>query len=224
MKAWKIKAFSLIELIIVISILIIVSTSWIFYFTDFIDDLKFKKSLGIINDNFEILNNKINKKEIFDYEINLSKWEIYYKSSENVFDLDVYIDINNINNEIAEISFSGASSWTWIIKYYEDYKFKKAKEVTYNWIFTWNIINPSVYKITWSFSWNILNTVNFNYFDKKKLIKLIKIDTNISLDLSSIKIKNILWKKQFWNDDLNEKVILTFEDINWKTETLEIKK
>jgi prepilin-type N-terminal cleavage/methylation domain-containing protein len=73
MKEEKIKAFSLIELIVVISILIIVSTSGVFYFTTFIDDLSFKKTINDVKNNFETLENKINKKEIFDYEINLSK-------------------------------------------------------------------------------------------------------------------------------------------------------
>ena len=220
----KRKAFSLIELIIVSSILIIVSTSGVFYFTDFIEELSFKKTINSINDNLETLDNKISKKEIFDYEIEFSKWKLYYEFSENIFDLNIHIDISNTTTETIEISFSWATSGSWIIKYYEDYKFKKAKELMHNWTLTGNIVNPSIYKIIWSFSGNILNTINFQYFDNKKLIKLVRIDTNNNSDLNSIKISNILWKKDFWDNPTNNKAVLYFEDNNWKIETLEIKK
>ena len=223
MKVKKIKAFSLVELIIVSSILIIVSSSGVLYFSDFIDDLTFKKTINSINDNFETLDNKINKKEIFDYEIYLSWWTDYYSSSENIFDLNTFIEFNELNNWIWKFSFNWATSWTGNIKLYKDYKFIKNDIINYDWSFTWNLDNINKYKITWSFSWNTLNTINFNYFDNKKFIKLIKIMSG-SVNLDSIIIKNILWKKKFWDNDLNEKIILVFENEVWRIENLEIKK
>lgn len=223
MKTSKIKAFSLIELIVVSSILIIVSTSWVFYFVSFIDNLTFKETLSDVKNNFETLNNKISKKEIFDYEMNFSKSNLYYSSSENIVDLDTYIKIDSITDWVITTSFSGATSGTWTIKLYENGKYKKTETIEHDWTFTWSIINTSKYKITWSFSWNILNTINFNYFDSKKLIQLVEIQEN-STEVNETKIKNILWKKEFWDDSSVEKIILTFEDNNWRVEILEIKK
>jgi len=222
MKNKKIKAFSMVEVIVVISILIIISSSWIIYFTWFIDDLSFKKTISDIKEKIDSLDNKINKKEIFDYEISFKKWDIYYVSNENLFDLDVHIEIKElINNEI-QVWFSWSTSWTWIIKYYENYKFKKSKLINYNWTLTWNFENPSSYKITGSFSWITLNDINFNYFDEKKFIKLVRIDTNTNTDLPTISLKNIIWKKSFWGNEINNEINLTFENNDWKTEVLQI--
>ena len=212
----------MVEVIVVISILIIISSSWIIYFTWFIDDLSFKKTISDIKEKIDSLDNKINKKEIFDYEISFKKWDIYYVSNENLFDLDVHIEIKElINNEI-QVWFSWSTSWTWIIKYYENYKFKKSKLINYNWTLTWNFENPSSYKITGSFSWITLNDINFNYFDEKKFIKLVRIDTNTNTDLPTISLKNIIWKKSFWGNEINNEINLTFENNDWKTEILQI--
>jgi prepilin-type N-terminal cleavage/methylation domain-containing protein len=217
------KAFSLIELIIVSSILVIVSSSGVIYFTDFIDNLALKKTISIIWNNFETLDKKIDRKEIFDYELYLSGWTNYYTSSENIFDSDVSIEISSLNldNWIWEIKFNRASSWTGVIKYYKGYKFKKLEQLNYNWSFTGNFLDPFSYKIEWSFSWKTVNSINFNYFDDKKLIRLVKIDTNKDNNIDSIVIKNILWKKTFWNDNVN-KITLTFENNLWKVKTLEL--
>ena len=216
-------AFSLVELIVVSSILIIISSSGMIYFTDFIDDLAFNKMIIKVWDDFKDLDKKIDRKEIFDYELYLSGWINYYISSENIFDLKTSIKFNNLNSWIWYLSFSWSNSWTGVIKYYSNYKFKKEEIINWTWTFTWSFDNPTNYKIEWSFSWEILNTMYFNYFEKNKYIKLLSIHDGSNY-LNSIVIKNILWKKTFWNNNSLDKITLTFEDNLWKTKTLEIKK
>lgn len=216
-------AFSLVELIVVSSILIIISSSGMIYFTDFIDDLAFNKMIIKVWDNFKDLDKKIDRKEIFDYELYLSGWINYYISSENIFDLKTSIKFNNLNSWIWYLSFSWSNSWTGVIKYYSNYKFKKEEIINWTWTFTWSFDNPTNYKIEWSFSWETLNTMYFNYFEKNKYIKLLSIHDGSNY-LNSIVIKNILWKKTFWNNNSLDKITLTFEDNLWKTKTLEIKK
>lgn len=217
------KAFSLIELIVVISIIAIISSSGMFYYNNFVEKLKISNSVSEIKSDLDSLDNKISKREIFDYELYFEKDKPYYLNFENVFDLDVSLQFNSLdlNSWIWVISFSWANSWTWSIKYYENYKFKKQEEIDYNWTFTWSFLEYQNYKILWSFSGQILNNINLNYFDRNKFIRLVNIN-NWTSDLNSVKIKNILWKKVFWNNESINKIILTFEDNIWRRENLEI--
>jgi len=219
----KIKWFTLIELIVVISIIAVISSSWIVYFTDFSDDLKIKNSVSEIKSGIESLDNKIKNREIFDYELTFSWWGLYYFYSENIFNLSTLLKLNrlDLNSWIWEISFSWASSWTWIIRHYAEQKFKKEQELNFIWIFTWSFLEYQNYKINWSFSGETLNNININYFDKERFVKLLEIHS-WSTTIPSIKITNILWKKIFWNDENINKITLTFENIDWKREDLEI--
>ncbi len=219
--------FSLIELIIVISIIAIISVFWMSSFSNKIDSLKFKNILWEISGDLKDLDNKINSKQIFDYEVILEKNQKYYLFNENIFDLDISLKLDSLdeNSWIWNISFSWVNSWSWLIKYYSDsYKFQKQEILDYNKIFTWSFNSSQNYKIIWIYSWSILNNLYINYFDKDKYLQLVNINTNISTDLNKINIKNILWKKEFWNNSSINKIVLTFEDDLGKSEVLEIKK
>jgi len=218
--------FSFIELIIVISIIAIISVFWISSFSDQIDSLKAKNVLSEVSYDIKDLDNKVANREIFDYELEFIKNKKYYLVNENIFDQDFSLKLDNLNDNtwIWEISFSGVIFWSWIIKYYEDIKFQKLEEIAYNKSFTWVFNKAKNYKITWSFSGSVLNTLFIKYFDLDKNYKLIRIDPNIWPDLPQIKLKNILWKKQFWNNSSINKIVLTFEDELGKSETLEMLK
>jgi len=93
----KIEAFSLIELIIVISIIAIISSSGMIYFNNFTDKLKINHTLSEIKSDLDSLDNKISNREIFDYELYFEKNKLYYLNSENIFDLDVSLKFNNLD-------------------------------------------------------------------------------------------------------------------------------
>ena len=221
------KWFSLIELIIVISIIAIISVFWISSFSDQIDNLKFKNILWEISGDLKDLDNKVNTRQIFDYEVIFEKNKRYYLVNENIFDLDVSLKLDNLEEAtwVWYISFSWATQDGGVIKYYaNNYKFKKQEILEYNKTFTWVFNEVQNYKIVWEYSWDVLNNLYINYFDKDKFLKLVKIDTDISSDLNEIKVVNILWKKEFWNNPSINKIVLTFEDDLGKSEILEIKK
>lgn len=215
--------FSLIELLIVVTIIAIISISWFFYFTKFSDDFYLKNSLYSIKSDFEDFDNKVNRKEVFDYELYLNKDLNYYYIYENVFDLDWTFVFDNFDSVtwVWTFSFSWFSSWTWNISYYNHYKFQKEEIIDYNWSFTWKLDLYKTYKFNSSFLWETLNSIYFHYFDNKNLIKLVWINDWTS-ELNSIKINNVLWKKIFWDDETINKITLTFENIDWNREILEI--
>ena len=220
------KAFSLIELIVVISIMATISISWFAYFLKFNDDLKFNSSISNIKKELGYLDNKVLQKEIFDYELFFIKDKKYYYWYENIFDLNksIFLDSFDEGTWIWVFAFSWANSGTWVIRSYKDIKFQKEEIVSYNWSFNWDFEDYSNYRVTWSISWEILNSVYLNYLDDSDLIKLVWIDTDLSSNLNSIKITNVLWKKTFWDNDSINKIILTFENIDWKLQNLEILK
>ncbi len=217
--------FSLIELMVVVSIMTLVFSWTVFYFTKFIDETELKKNIANIKDSFDSLDEKINNREIFDYEIVLVKDKNFFYSNQNIFDLDLVLDFEDLNNEgIWKFSFSWTNSGTWSIKYYKSYKFQKEEDVGHNNYFTGSLEDYWEYKIMWSFSWTELNTIIFNYFNEKKDTILKNIEYWGNSNSSELKIKSILWKKIFWDDESINEIILTFEDYSWRTEVLKLTK
>ncbi len=215
-------AFSFVELIIVISILSIITIFWVSSFSSQIDSLKFKSTLSKISGDIKDLDNKVNTKQIFDYEIKFIKWKKYFLISENIFDLNNKLILSNYDEDtwIIELEiqyWDSTNSGTIII--FSWYKFVKVETKNWNDTFTWAILKNIDAKFTWEYSWSILNNLYLQYFWNE--LKLIKIDANTS-DLYWIKIKNVLWRKQFWDDDTINKIVLTFEDSLWRVETLEL--
>ena len=234
------KWFSLIELIIVISIMAIISVWGLSYFTGFIDDLKISNAVYEIKGDLDSLDNKVNKKEIFDYELYFSGSSLYYYSYENIFDLDYKLNIGDVDlitwSWVVEINW--AVSGTGIIRSYWDYKFIKQEEVILPNNFTWKFGEYKNYTIKWNFSGQILNNIVINYFsdsnldlEKQDYIRLIWINAEQDKSWDSydkIVVKNILWKKIFYNNLWAEidkdKIYLFFENNIWKIESLEISK
>lgn len=215
-------AFSFVELIIVISILSIITIFWVSSFSSQIDSLKLKSTLSKISGDIKDLDNKVNSKQIFDYEIEFIKEKKYFLVNENIFDLNNKLILSNYDEDtwIVELkihTWSNSNSGT--ITIFSWYKFVKVETKNWNDTFTWAILKNIDAKFTWEYSWSILNNLYLQYFWNE--LKLIKIDANTS-DLDWIKIKNVLWRKQFWDDDTINKIVLTFEDSLWRVETLEL--
>jgi prepilin-type N-terminal cleavage/methylation domain-containing protein len=69
MKKTFLKAFTLIELIIVITIITFITTSSVFYFLDFVKNQEIKQRIEVIENNIKQLDSDIKKYKIFDYEL-----------------------------------------------------------------------------------------------------------------------------------------------------------
>jgi len=230
------KAFTFIELLVVSAILIIISTSSVFYFFGFLDQSKLNTWIDYVKDELKFLDNKVKNKDLLDYEIYLKKGSLFFISYENTLDLDRKL----------LFSWSTLDFYTWSWKLYLEpiWSHDEALKIDIftNDKFFEDFINPwdlqmdysfsdfLNYKVTWAYSWQILNNIEIKYFaesntDKKKedYLELVKIDTDKSTDLDSIYIRNTLWRKKFNDDSNSTKLYLTF-DVNWKEKTLTINK
>jgi len=69
MKKSIVKAFTLVELIIVIAIITLISSSSVFYFLDFVKNQEINQRVQLIEDNLKKLDKDIKKYNIFDYEL-----------------------------------------------------------------------------------------------------------------------------------------------------------
>ena len=71
------KAFTLIELLIVITIIILISSSGIFYFFRQVSSLKIASEIEKVTDVIDRLDSNVDTKEILDYSI-IKKSDKYY--------------------------------------------------------------------------------------------------------------------------------------------------
>lgn len=234
----KIKWFTLIELIIVISIIMIVSSSWTYYFSKFIWSQKIKQELEIIKSDFDILDKNIKNYNIFDYKINLNiqTWSLAYTYYTNLFDTDNYqlLDLNSI-------------TWTWIIftndtspnlwnfKIYKKNKLFINELLPWNISYSWNFYEENIYKINWNLSWIKINDIWIKYFSASNIennsnnfLTLIWINTEKDKSwnsYSSITITNIWNKKELlWNWEILLNQAYLFFEREWIEETLLIQK
>ena len=119
----KIKAFTLIELLVVVSIIITISVSWVFYFSDFIENQELKQKLSAIEEDFQELDKEIENYSIFDYEISLSTTtgSLWYIVHKNLFDIEKNAQIDyDFSDETGTISIkNGLLSDLWNIEIFK---------------------------------------------------------------------------------------------------------
>ena len=232
------KAFTLIELLIVITIIILISSSGIFYFFRQVSSLKIASEIEKVTDIIDRLDSNVDTKEILDYSIIIKKSDKYWFTySEN----NLWLDYRQKINLIFE-------TWTWVLSTtktstWSNYSFK-----IYSWIkFQWkNIIDASEnyefnflenieHKITWTLSWSILNNIYIKYYSSDNLIinnenKLIlswiyQNSDKSWLNCDSVEIKNLNWKKSIkWNIWWELEKIYLFFEREWVEKFIEIKK
>jgi len=73
--------FTLVELLVVITIIMIITTSWTLYFFKFLDSTDLKNDISKIQSDINNFDFKIKNYEIFDYEVEFlsgSLWYTYY--------------------------------------------------------------------------------------------------------------------------------------------------
>ena len=228
------KAFTLIELIVVISIITIISSSGVFYFLDFIKAQEISQKISIIEDDFNDLDKQIKDYKIFDYELifNTSNtWSKSYTTYINNFDTVNQI-LQITNNTWSWIITTKWTTWSWIIKIYKKNKLFVSKEINRANPYYFDFNETYSYKITWTQSWEILNEIQLNYFSEDNIhpenndnLELVRIsETETWNDLWNIIIQNIWGNKiiKEWSNEYNE-IYLFFEN-NWIEKFIKITK
>jgi len=213
-------AFTLIELIVVVTIIVITSSSGILYFSDFIWNQELKQELYVLESNIKSLDNDVRKYKIFDYELHINSlsWSQAYTYYTNKFDVP---NPQLINFDSVSMTWTISISWSpsslWNIKIYKNDKLLSNQisrgDKNYIWFFSQNT------SITSYLSWESLNNIYINYFansSDKNYIELTWINSQENkggIAYSNLKIVNIWWKKEiFWDSSLLNDAYLFFEN------------
>jgi hypothetical protein len=220
----KVKAFTLIELIVVISIIITISVSWVFYFSDFIESQELKQKLSLIEDSFEELDKEVWNYNIFDYDISLNTitGSLWYIVNRNIFDLEkntqIEVDFETGTGIVSIKNWELTDLWNLNIFKKEKLYLNESKNWDSNYIE--NFSNASEYKILWTLSWETLNELSLHYFANSNrnieawnLIELIDINTKedkTGTSYNNLSIKKVWKKKTIWNDE--SEIYLFFEN------------
>jgi hypothetical protein len=231
------KAFTYIELIVVISIITLLSTTWVFYFLEFVKSQEINQKVNTIDMDFKELDKKIKSFEIFDYEIQLNTvtWALWYINMINNFDLPYNQYINFDSTSWSGILWTNWNiSQTWDLKIYKKIKLYLSEGIQSSTFYAFNFNDEPFYKITGFLSGELLNEININYFtedniDSKKnnLLILSKINTKIDktgTSIISLSIKNIWWNKSIIWDWLKINEAYLFFDNNWKEKFIYVNK
>ncbi|MDD2908102.1 MAG: prepilin-type N-terminal cleavage/methylation domain-containing protein [Candidatus Gracilibacteria bacterium] len=219
MKKKKI-AFTMIELMVVVSIISIISITSINGFFGFLQNKDLKIKMNYISNNVLDEDKKIKNNEIYDYDllINTSVNDAY-TIYENIYDNNQYINLIYSNN-IGNLNLIGLSGEMWKLLIYKGEKLKNKIDIPINTYNNIGIENNYDYRFVsvLSGSTNItdLNSIDLIKFDKEenKLV-LTKISKTIGgSDIGNLEIKNIGGKKEFYNSGaiLNQdEIYLYFE-------------
>ena len=241
MKKNLLKAFTLVELIIVISIITLITSSSVFYFLDFIKNQQIKQRTKTIENNLIQLDKDVKNYKIFDYELifdtNTQSWAyiVYLNKFDNIYTQN--IDLNTYT--WSWIIKTNTTSWTGIIKIFKKQKLFSSKEYNSNADFEFSFNTDPFYKIKATLSGEILNEIKINYFsndnikpEKNNYLNIIKINTKKDkswiLGIENLIIKNIWWNKKFYKNNINTEInsdeIYLFFENNWKEKFIKITK
>jgi len=226
------KAFTLIELLIVISIITILTSSGVIYFFRQVSSIKLSSEIEKIVDIVDNLDSEIDNKKVLDYSLYISKNSFWFTWSINNLWLDNRQNIN-MNFETWTWIMS-SNSWT-ILSIYSWIKFQKNYTIDSWWQYEFNFWNNTDWKILANYSWSTLNNLEIFYYSPDNLIinnenKLELVWINSKSDkawtnYNFIIIKNLNWKKIItsnWNNNF-DKIYLFFER-EWVEKFIEIKK
>lgn len=237
-KAGPVKlAFTYIELLVVITIITLLSSSWVFYFLDFLKNQELSQKVNTIDDNFKDLDKRIKNYSIFDYEMQFSvwTWSLWYVYYINNFDIPYrqFVDFDS-STWSGTLWTNWNSSQQWKFKMYKKIKLYLNTVIQSDLNFDFSFNDEPYYKIIWTLSWETLNEININYFTEDNLYPInnnLLILSNINtkqdksgINISNLSIKNIWWKKSIiWDWNVFDEAYLFF-DSNWKEEFIRIKK
>lgn len=227
----KIIAFTMIELLVVVSIISIVSITSINWFFNFLQNKEINLKANEISLYIDSLDKKVKNHEIYDYNIIIdSSINNSFISYENIYDSSkkVILNYDNINNSWS-INLIWATWEVWNKNIYKDKKLFSYESILSN--NTWVILEKNYnYKIISTLSWTTditkLNNIDLIRFDKESsLLKLIKISSDLwTNDIWNLEIKNIWWKKEFYNSWilLNKNEVYLYFENKWKENYLKL--
>ena len=227
------KAFTLVELLVVTTILILISIWSVFYFNDFVSNLELRTGVSKVENYIKDYDNRIKNRKLVDYEIYFHKNSFLYYDYENIFDTEKNQKINTIDfGSWNWIIKTNSSDWSvWELNIFEKDNFIIKKYLKDNKNFNYNFDSYLNYKIISRLAWKDINNININYFSKENKISLVEINSKndkSGTSYTDLKIKNIWWRKGFCKLDNTkiswDKIYLFFEGSNWKQKILEIKK
>lgn len=218
-KSKKIKAFTLIELIVVSSIMVLISATSVFYFIDFIHLQETEQKVQLLEMDMKKYDQSIKNKEIYDYtmEFNTEKSEQWYLVYTNNFDLPFSqkLEFNSVS-WIGQLSSTWNNANVWSLQFFEKHKKIDTKTIAWDSTSFFSFKNSQIYKIVWKMDNTILNTIHVYYFSadnlenqqegKLRLINIQNSQTSPTETYSELKITNIAWKKVIiWKNNLWEK-------------------
>ncbi|MFK7779839.1 MAG: type II secretion system protein [Candidatus Gracilibacteria bacterium] len=233
----NIKAFTLIELLIVTTIIVLMSASSIFYFLDFVQEQEISQKLFIIEDDIKLLDKKVKNYDILDYELLFNTL-----STKNKSYITYINNFDTINQELVinDISLSGTilsiNSGIGKIQIFKNNKLYINQIIdrsnNYDYIFN----DYPNYKITGTFSGEILNDIILNYFSEDNLypennnnLELININTKenkTGQNIADLKITNIGGNKKLYSDgiEISDNEVYLFFENNGKEKFIKITK
>lgn len=221
----NIKAFTFVELIVTITIISLISFSWVFYFHDFIWKQEINIHINSLENTIKELNNNVRKHEIFDYTIVLDKNSSWYTVTKNNVWINNHLEtsFDTINNNWTLLL--NPPNWDiWELKIYKAHK--KINQLTKNWSDTINIILEDDTTIISTLSWSKLNTVSFQYLNPLDIndnIVILDILDSMMNSYNSLEIENKNWKIKYLDNsnELSTPIIILFEK-NWIENKLEL--
>ena len=226
------KAFTLIELLIVITIITILTASGVIYFFRQVSSMKLSSEIEKVVDIIDNFDSKINDKKILDYNFYFKKNSFWFTWSINNLWLDNF-QVLNMNFE-TWTGIINSNSGT-VLKIYSWIKFQWDKVINSSWKYSYNFLKNLHSKIVATLSWTNLNDLLIDYYspynliqDNENKLELININSKSDktwISYNFVEIKNLNWKKYIipdWGSDI-WKIYLFFEK-EWVEKFIEIKK
>lgn len=231
----KIKAFTLIEIMLVVAIISFLTVSWISYFNNFVDEKKIETNNLIIENKINDLNQKVKNKEILDYKaifLNTREYLLYrYNQTTKTASSTINID-KTIKSFTLSLNLTDTGSWE--VKLYNDNKFLNSKLIDQKWIYTGFLDQYQNYYFDSKFTlWQ--DNLWIMYFSEDNLtnswIETSFIQANTKQDKTWLKttdfrLENINWNIKFYSGTLlwDTKEVYLFFEKGWFEKSIKISK
>lgn len=222
------KWFTLVELLVVITIISIITSTWVWYFGGFLDKQQLNSELLTFSDKIRELDYKVKRREIFDYKLNLSlhnSWSLLYTYYENIYDTEFKQELK-IDN--FSWSWELTSNWwgldIWQSNLYISDKLFREEFFTWTWKDLFMYDSYAKYYIGWYLSWEVINDITVNYFSETNLdrvkedylilAKITEYENQSGASYTWISIENINNKKYVKDHNwviINTDIYLFFE-------------
>lgn len=217
--------FSIIEIIIVVSIMTIIWFFWVSRFNSLLWEQNLELELANFNNFIESLDDSLWKNNT-DYSLFLYTWSNFYHYYTNLqykkWNVNIYI-----NSYTWKLKLNTDLTWNWQNLIYFNNKLIKTDFIASSWSIDLNIYNKWKYKVSWNIGDDYFNDVYVDYFsdlDRESNIKLIDIIYNTTSHTWIIIKNNLSWKKRYYNilgDEILDEISLKFES-NWIEKTLKL--